>query len=81
MGDFEKTLHEVEIYFPKQIGPNAEGKEFFVKIDGVQIAPTCGVKVESAMLNNSVYPIVTISYYAKSVKGYIEGEVKEADHA
>lgn len=77
MGDFEKGLHDVEINFPKQVGGT---DEFFIKIDGVPFEPTCGVRIESAMLNNSVYPIVTISFMAKSVKGKIEGEVKEAIH-
>jgi len=32
-------------------------------------------QVESAMVNNSVYPIITISFMAKNVKGSIEGKV------
>jgi len=72
MSDFEEKLHEVEINFPKQVGGPSD---FFIKIDGVPFEPTCGVKVESAMVNNSVYPIITISFMAKNVKGSIEGKV------
>ncbi len=74
MGEFNDKLHQVEINFPSQVGIEPE---FFVKIDGKKIEGICGAKVESRMLNNAPYPRVTISFWAKSIKGNVEGEVKE----
>lgn len=76
MGEFSDKLHFVEINFPSKIGIEPE---FFIKIDGKKIEGCCGAKIESRMqIGDSVsfpYPRVTISFWAKGVKGNIEGQV------
>jgi hypothetical protein len=74
MSAFGDKLHEVEINFPSKVGIEPE---FFLKIDGKKIEGICGARVESRMMTGSAYPLVTINFWAKNVKGKIEGRVKE----
>ena len=76
MSEFSDKLHQVEINFPSKVGNEPE---FFVKVDGKKIEGVCGAKVESRMQGGVgfPYPRVTISFWAKGVKGEIEGEVLE----
>jgi hypothetical protein len=77
MSAYSDNLHQVEINFPAMVGIDPE---FFIKIDGKKIEGTCGVKIETRLLAGGPYPVVTISFMAKSVKGNVEGLVKEIDH-
>lgn len=69
-------IKEIEIFFPKEPDGNPE-REFFVKIDGVKIGPTSGVKVESAMWGGTVYPMITIRLLAHVIRGNVEGQIRE----
>ncbi len=71
---FKNDIHDVEIIFPKE--PNGEA---LIRIGGVEIKNTCGVKIESAMWKGSVYPVVTIRFYAKTVKGTVQGILNAED--
>ena len=76
MNEFRDKLHSVEINFPSTVGIEPE---FFLKVDGKKIEGICGAKVESRLQANSNYPRVTISFWAKNVKGDIEGEVSQTE--
>lgn len=76
MGEFSDKLHFVEINFPSKVGIEPE---FFIKVDGKKIEGVCGAKVESRMNTLGPYPRVTISFWAKGVKGTIEGEVLKVE--
>ena len=76
MGEFSDRLHFVEINFPSKVGIEPE---FFIKIDGKKIEGICGAKIESRMQTGGPYPRVTISFWARNVKGNIEGEVEEGE--
>jgi len=69
---FKDKLPEVEINFPS--GP---GEDFFVKINGHEVKGTMGVIVKSPLAANAPYPTVEITFYAKNVKGKIQGLVMQ----
>ena len=69
---FKDTLPEVEINFPCE-----PGKGFFVKINGQEVPGTCGVIIKSPLEAGHSYPTVTVTFYAKNVKGKIQGLVTQ----
>lgn len=72
MGLVDGKLHSVEINFPAEVDGT-----FFIKIDGVELKDTRGVKIESALQAKSPYPVVTVSFFVGTVSGWVEGLVKE----
>jgi hypothetical protein len=71
---FNDDIHDVEISFPKE--PNGEA---LMKIGGVEIKRTCGIKIESAMWKGTVYPVVTVRFYARTVTGKVQGILNAED--
>lgn len=72
MGELTDKYHEVEINFTA--GPSPD---FVFKIDGKDFGHTCGIIIKSAIASGGHAPIVTVSFYAKSVKGRVEGQIVE----
>lgn len=72
MSKFEDNLPEVEINFPSRVSP-----DFFLKINGQSLNGIMGVTIKSPLANNSPYPTVEVSFYAKNVKGKIQGLVMQ----
>ena len=72
MSKFTDTLPEVEINFPKE-----PSSDFFFKINGRKVEGTCGITIKSPLDSGTPYPTVTVTFYAKNVKGKIQGLVMQ----
>jgi hypothetical protein len=72
MGELEDKFHEVEINFTA--GPSPD---FLFKVDGKKFEHTCGIVIKSALAAGGQYPVVTVSFFARSVTGRVKGMVVE----
>ena len=75
MAKFQDKLNDVEVKLGQV--PNPDG---YLKIDGKEIKGIRAVQILSGLLTgreNDHVPVVKIEFYAKSVKGIINGNVQK----